>query len=170
MLIELNNWIANHQALVATVGLPLLTLVVTQIATRSSEQKALSNARIDRKLQVQLKMADFRREWIEEMRTELAEFNAIIADADSIVDIDSKVPFLISVFQMKINDEEELGSNLISKIADAGDSIFISADTDEEKVGRGNVHHELCEAGRAYLKAEWSRLNRDLEAIDSISY
>lgn len=163
MIAEINSWIVEHQAIVVTVGLPALTLIVTQLTALSSERRISENNRKERALQIQMQIAEYRRDWIEKLREQLTEYNNLIATRHLDDSQLSRIPYFISSFQMKLNADEPLAQELISTIVHAAAVAF-----DEVEETDSSVHNELCEASQKFLKAEWDRLKSDLMHEDQV--
>lgn len=161
---NLNNWIVSHQALVVTLGMPLLTLAVTTLATNSASRRANEERRAERALQRELKRADFRRDWIEETRSELAKFNALIGGVIEQKEL-GELAFLLGQIQMKINPDDPLAFELKEKMIDL---MANAAGDDDVAPGerQARMRGDYCETARQFLKAEWVRLNADLEKVD----
>lgn len=78
----LENWLSNHLTLVASVGLPLLTVSLTgwvSYLTTKANTKAQGR---QRDLDYQLKLAEFRRSWINDVRDDFAIYTARTWDKD----------------------------------------------------------------------------------------
>ena len=72
----INSWIANHQALVVAVGIPILTALTASLVSYLTSVATLEARKRDREQQVLFKIADYRNSWIGEMTKDLADFQS----------------------------------------------------------------------------------------------
>ncbi|QCO56194.1 hypothetical protein EOK75_10925 [Pseudorhodobacter turbinis] len=77
MLNTWNAWIANHQALVVAVGIPILTALVTVIIAYFTNKANLRAQTRNRELQKQTRLFDSREKKISELREAFTKLEAI---------------------------------------------------------------------------------------------
>ena len=159
MLSEINSWLNSNQLLVFSILLPLISSAVAFYSARYSTKLALSNSRIDRNLQKELKLADFRQLWINDFRDDIAALQGYVL-AHSHVPSDEfgkEVGKIIARIQMRLHkddpDREAMNSSLKKLISEA----------QGKKVDEAEA---LTIVGQRILKREWERLKKDLEAAN----
>lgn len=148
---EINAWIDGHLALVVLVGVPLLTACVTAFVSYKATQANIKGQDRLREHNNQLKLAEFRQSWINDMRQDFALYTArtwsnelnrgdeaskelVMAQARILMRMNPKDP-----------DYEDLLQSLRNPVANPD-------------VDRG----ALYELGQRILKREWERLKFDL--------
>ena len=78
---EINQWISQNQALVTAVGVPLLTVIVTTIVSVTTTRANLRAQVRQRQLGRDLKWAEFRRAYVEDLRNDISEFIMVSSKA-----------------------------------------------------------------------------------------
>jgi hypothetical protein len=152
---KINTWITDHLTLVVSVGVPVLTVLVTLLVsylTITASTKAQSR---QRKLEHQLKLADFRQAWIDDMRTDLALYTARTWSASLNEGIDAEKERVMAqariLMRMNPNDPDY-------------DAIKKSLGNPVANLEAGRK--ALFQIGQGILKREWERLKADLNAVD----
>ncbi|OJI95336.1 hypothetical protein LY10_01027 [Planktotalea frisia] len=151
----LSAWIDERQALLILIVMPLLTLIVTWRINKASERRAFQQRLIERSLSRQLKLADFRQRWIDEMRDDIAEYSALTWNSEINTGVESQKALvtLQARILMRMNPDDidypKLQSALATPVADQNE-------------GR----KALAIVARGILKREWERLKADLEDIE----
>lgn len=152
----INSWIDDHLALVVSVGVPILTVLVTVLVSVLSIKANIKAQSRQRKLDHQLKLADFRQAWINDMRTDLALYSALTWSGSLNQSDEAKKEQVMAqariLMRMNPNDPDYVAMerSLLNPIAN-------------EKVDR----KALFQIGQPILKREWERLKSDLNAVDS---
>ena len=162
---ELNTWLLEHQALVASFSVPLLTLIVTAIVTISQSTQASRNRINDREIQRLVKIAEFRETWLNDLRNELADLISYSLDRGERAP-EKSVAFNRSLakVRLRLNEKEESTAELNDALDEILDYHELAKNKDDPR--RGEAQSQLVQAGRKILKAEWDRLRSDLELVD----
>jgi len=153
--IIINDWLAKYLTLIASVGIPLLTLYVTSRIASAATAASNEAAKKQRELTYKLKMADFRQAWINDMREDLALYTALTWSSDLNKGAESEKARVIAnariLMRMNTKDQnyEVVQKSLLDPVAS------------KEKGSRA-----LYQVGQDILKAEWTRVKDDLEAVD----
>jgi hypothetical protein len=151
----INSWIDGHLPLVVSVGVPVLTAIaagMVSFLTTRANNKAHER---QRKLTHQLKLADFRQAWINDMREDVALYTARTWSADLNEGLEAKKERIVTnariLMRMNPNDPEyeAMRISLLNPVAMP----------QTERLA-------LFEVGQRILKQEWDRLKKDLEAVD----
>jgi hypothetical protein len=164
-LIELNDWIGRNQPLLASVAIPLITLIVTLSVNSFSNARASKDRILQREMTRKIKIADFRRDWIDELRSELAEV-VQLSGSDFISKSSelsgSKHVFelyaLVSKIEMRLNPEDE-NYDLLRRDLE----LCTKASSTEEIAF---AHAGIVTNGRKVLKTEWEKLKSEMRSID----
>lgn len=157
-MIELiSEWINNHQLLVISVLIPLLSAIFAAISSWYATRKALKTEHHKMRFDGVLKIAEFRQEWINTLRDEMAEFQSygILPGSDPGKERDfyrlgTKIELLMNPHDPDYLELQEHMYNFLS-VAD-GDTII------KYRQNAGFV--ALCQK---ILKREWDRLKSDIE-------
>ncbi len=154
-LLSANEWIANHQVLFVAAGIPILTAGVTAFISWRTTHSIILAQNKERELARAIKLADFRQDWINSMRDDLAAYSALGWKSE----LQADVPFqrerlsLLSRILMRMNpadpDYPALKKSLQDPIGKPSESI-----------------EALAIIGQRFLKREWDRLKKDLSSIE----
>ncbi|MFT6021945.1 MAG: Tfp pilus assembly protein PilO [Ascidiaceihabitans sp.] len=157
---EINNWIVAHQALVATIMIPILTLFVSWVVSYASEKRMEKSRRADRLLQTELKLVEFRQAWISELREKLALFHSLTGQQKTENLSDTIECFTVySSVMMSMNIEDPLVREL--------SGIMTECTEDLEPSDLADAHVKLTFMAQKILKAEWERLKNDLTSVEN---
>ena len=152
---------------IGTVALiSFLALLTTIISINYSEIRENSNRRV----QAELKISEFRQQWIKELREEIALFSKLcFASAPqstfSEEDIDEIFGLMMRV-RLKLNLNEELASALWTNmnLAFASACSYQPGDSQQDrKNSMETSQNQLAASAQAFLKNEWDRLKSDIE-------
>lgn len=154
-------WVSSHTDLLALVGIPLLTILVTWRTNRAAENRATKQRKIERKLAQELKLVDFRQAWINELRGAFVEYHGALYADGGTHNIDMmRVAQLITKITLLMNsndpDYPELVRTRKALIAE---------------VAAGNPAPSLAgsnDIAKKILKREWERLKADLKKVEEI--
>ncbi len=157
----LQKFITDYQVIIISLGVPLMTVFATWFVSAQTNRTARRLAEKERRQNVQLKLAEFRQAWINDLRNELARYSSLTlssrgksfsdAELQNIVEVGSRI-------MMRVNsqdpDVELLKAALSAALPSSGNEV-------EEKEALS-----VTEIGRRMLKREWERLKADLAEID----
>jgi len=157
-LSKLDAWIATHQLLVVSLGLPLLTIILAAIVGYITTHMSLSAQKADRLQVREIQISQFRQQWVNELRNEFAEFSSLIIQDWEKDSPPSNMGFCAAktLFLMNPDDPDydalvDIQKNLIEA---------------KEKTGESDDVHLLISIGQRILKREWERLKLDLVRLD----
>jgi hypothetical protein len=150
----IDSWIADHLTLVVSLGVPILTVLVTVLVSYLTIKANTQAQSRQRKLEHQLKLADFRQAWIDDMRTDLALYTARTWSASLNQGVEAEKERVTAqariLMRMNANDPDyaALVRSLSNPVAD-----------------READRKALFQIGQGILKREWERLKADLNVV-----
>ena len=153
---NINTWIDGHLPLVVSVGVPVLTGIVAAVVSYLPTLANNNAQNRQRELTHQLKLAEFRQAWINDMREDFALYTARTWSDDLIEGVDARKERIIThtriLMRMNPNDPdyEAVRSSLLTPKAvpeDGREALFL--------------------IGQRVLKREWERLKKDLKEVDN---
>jgi hypothetical protein len=149
------NWITNHLNLVTAIGVPILIVMITawiSLMTARANNKAADR---QRDLTHQLKLADFRQAWINDMRNDFAIYTVHTWDESLNEGAEAKKERVAAQARilMRMNENDPDYEALLASLLDP------VARPEED-------HRALFEIGRRVLKREWERLKDDIADIE----
>jgi hypothetical protein len=151
----INAWISTHQPLLISVVVPLLTLFVSQRASRSSERAAAKSKLIERRLQSEMRIAEFRQVWIDKLREAFVD---IIENCSKPIRTGNEDYPIVMARVARV----ELMMN--PRDPDYGKLKIL---VDQLRAGdHSGVPKELVTVSQAILKREWDRLKGDLAKVE----
>ena len=151
-------WLSSHQTLVVSIGVPLLTLLVTNMSSHYQDRRANERQVFERKLQKLLKISEFRQKWIDDFRTDLAELISYTVNPDHIETEHTRAfNACMARIQMRINPADVDATDLKKALYD----LRLAKQNDG-----GEVQSDLTRIGQKFLKKEWDRLRRDLDEVE----
>ena len=154
-LTEINQWIADHQSLVVAVGVPALTAIAAGAVSWITTRANLAASRRARLLEAALILANFRQNWINDLREDLARYSALTWDKELQAEVSAKrdLVTLSASILMRLDpkdaDHSKIRQALLNPIADP------SSDRDA-----------LAIVSQGVLNREWEKLKKDLTSID----
>ncbi len=151
---SLNSWIVEHQAVIAIVGVPLLTLVVTALVSYFTVLANNNAQDRQRELSHQLKLAEFRQSWINDMREDFAIYTARTWSEALNKGPEAQKELLVAQARilMRMNPSDPDYDSILCSLRSP-----IAHPESEKKA--------LFEIGQRVLKREWERLKDDLNAV-----
>jgi hypothetical protein len=153
-LSAVNAWIFDHQPLVISVVVPLLTLFVTQRAGKFSERSSARVKLIERRLQSEMRIAEFRQVWINDLRSCAVEIARNCSGSPSTQSLQDLMG-LITRAELLVNPKDKDYPRLRE--------IF-----DRMRAGdRSDATGNLREVFQSILKREWDRLKDDLAKVET---
>lgn len=123
-----------------------LALLTTLIANKFADRRELAN----RQTATQLKIAEFRRAWIEGFRNELSEFISLATEGRTDDQAAARSIAKMSSVLMRINEDDPL----LPEIENSMSQCLLEKDPDR----LANHQAELMMKGRVILKNEWFKL------------
>ncbi len=153
-LSTLDAWIANHLTLVVSVGVPLLTVVLTGLISYITTIANTNAQDRQRSLDHQLKLADFRQAWINDQREDFATYTARTwsESLNKGAEAEKERVMAQARILMRMNPKDPDYETLLESL---GNPV---ANPNEDRKA-------LFEIGQRILKREWERLKTDLKAV-----
>ncbi len=165
LLTAWNQWIIGHKELITLVVVPLITLAVTTIINRSAEKRSAAaskeaqyRAAQERKLQLELsrrmKLADFRQNWIDQLRDDFAVILAFAPEYGKRDDAKfAEVNERIQSVLLRMNPNEDAPKAIFKQLLRL---------INEKEAEKESIAFDLMNLVNLYLKSEWVRLKREL--------
>ena len=159
---SLQAFISQYQVLFVSIGVPILTVLISWFVAVQTNRTSRRMAEKERALGVQLKLAEFRQEWINGLRVDLAAYSAATFHS-------KLIPYTVEQYREVI----ALGARMVLRMnpKDPDFEKFKTAlsnalpgstkEADETKVS-----DTVVAIGQSILKREWERLKSDLAEID----
>lgn len=163
-----NVWIQEHQALVVAVGIPILTTVVAGLLSLITNRSTLSAQKRQRFLEKEIKMAEFRQVWINDLRVSFAKF----ASLDTKVHFDATQPDLIemvevgSLILMRMNRQDPDYEQVARNVERAIDRTTSAGRDSPSILEKYKDVEPIVIVAQRILKREWERLKHDLARIE----
>ena len=159
--VAIQEFISKFQVLFLSLGVPILTMLISWYVSVQGNRTSRGLAGKERFLAVELKLAEFRQLWINELRADLAmyfseTFN--IQDRPLHDDALRNVIALGSRITMRMNPADPDYAALQQALSD----VLPSSDDQKSSGGIQSV----TKIGQLILKREWKRLKDDLRRID----
>lgn len=153
---EISAWINNHQLLVVSIIIPLISAGVAALSAVYSTKRALKHQRERLNFQAKMKVNEFRQDWINDLRDVMSEFqsygvlpNTNPSQEKEFYRLGTKIELLMNP---KDPDYNELQQHLYA---------FLHA-SDGETIDKYGINAEYVDICQGILKREWERLKRDL--------
>jgi hypothetical protein len=159
--LDINAWILSHQALVVAVGIPLLTTLVAGIISWLTNRANLAAQTRSRELQRMIKLADFRQEWINSLRNEIAEHQALCL---------ASMPALnqgTSISQDRTYRLAELSNKILLRVGSSDPEykkLSKALAIDQLRISQNEIPaQDTNHISKSILEREWERLKQDLK-------
>jgi phosphate/sulfate permease len=161
MVIEISKWLSENQLLVFSLIVPLLSGIIAYLSALYSTSRALKENKATRSLQKQLKLADFRVEWINELRSELVRLQAaiLVHRSKRSAETEREIVQMAAAIILRMNPDDEDYDELSIEIRKG---LNFSMKKEEVET------YEIAEVARRILKREWDRLKSDLDESDRL--
>ena len=169
-LIAMNEWIVGHKELVTLVAVPLFTLIVTASINRSAEKRsnqerasaekrAVKERRLQLELSRRMKLADFRQNWIDQLREDFSVILSVIPESSPEPLLHEANKRIRSVL-LRMNPAEDLPK----EIFELHQQMINAKPTQKE-----DITFDLTNKVNVYLKSEWERLKTELSEYDMLA-
>jgi hypothetical protein len=153
----LEKWIVDRWATLTSLGtlvlVGFLTIGSTHIANTAAERREASN----RSISAELKIVEFRQQWINGLRDDISEFLSLSGDKLSSEALD-RVHLLNVRIMLRLNPTEDLTRELMTDIT-AILSAMNSKNSKELQAGQTQMQM----TSSAILKGEWDKLKLALK-------
>ncbi len=163
MMDVIEAFLEEHQLLLFSIVLPLMSAIVGYLSSKHGARAALKRLQSQQRFASVEKISDYRSAWIQELRAEISEFNAL-TQAASAMNVSQEAAIhavkLQNSILMRINPDDPDFENLRIAISDALDRA-------QNQSPRTANSPSLMKIGARILKREWERLKSDLEGAFS---
>lgn len=150
----ISAFIERNQALIVLVGIPLLTMWVTQRSAEAAATRAAQTALVDRKLRSEMRIAEFRQTWINDLRAVIVEIARACSDPHPTSSRYQELVSLTTRAELMMNPGDKDYPRLLE--------IF-----DRLRAGDiSDVPRNLTDVFQSILKREWDRLKDDLAKVE----
>jgi hypothetical protein len=167
--VQLNGFLFKYRSVLISLGTLFVILLTTIFATHLSNTSAEKRQEADRLLNAELKLSDFRQEWINVLRNDLAEIISIsyvffdekekrLKNLSKLKDLDARV-------RMRLNPKPyaELERRIDSYIEE-----LVNCSENGDELGAFKAREGLARAGAKFLKEEWDFLKGNLDKLKRI--
>ncbi|WP_299413422.1 hypothetical protein [uncultured Sulfitobacter sp.] len=159
LLEALEQFIASHQLTLVVIAIPMLTLLVTALTNRSSERKSLAERRIERDLERERILVEFRQAWINDLRDALVEYCSQVFSSEERDDQWMNLIGATTRIRLLMNPNDPDFAELDGYLSQG-----IAAFSKDE--GISNLSTDINDVSQRILKREWDRLKEDLISLE----
>ncbi len=152
---SVNKFLGKNANILTSVGTLVLVGLLTVYATHLSNSSSDRRERNNRQIAVELKKAEFRQDWINTMRDDLATYSSLHWDHETQGGPEQRreAVALQARILMRMNPDDQDYEVLLSSLRNP-----IASQSEDREA--------LSIVGQRFLKREWERLKDDLAAID----
>jgi hypothetical protein len=157
-IIALQEFILRFQVLFVSLGVPILTMLITWFVSVQTNRSGRRLAERERALSVQLKLAEFRQEWINGLREDLAAYAAATFPNDSGMAPKENIAQIVALgarIMMRMNPQDPDYSDFQLALSHA-----LPSNEEQKKAAKEGT--TVVAIGQRILKREWERLKEDL--------
>ncbi len=154
---KIELFVSQFDGILISIGTLSLVSMLAVLTARLTNQSAERREKANRKVQSELKIAEFRRQWIDEMRSDLTEFSRLVFHRDGIDDISQLFAIRTKIY-MRLNLEEKKALAVVQAMDEAYTADFNEADT--ETLMKTQIR--LSRVSNEFLRGEWRRLKQDI--------
>ncbi len=154
---KIELFVSEFDGILISIGTLSLVSMLAVLTARLTNQSAERREKANRKVQSELKIAEFRRQWIDEMRSDLTEFSRLVFHRDGIDDISQLFAIRTKIY-MRLNLEEKKALAVVQAMDEAYTADFNEADT--ETLMKTQIR--LSRVSNEFLRGEWRRLKQDI--------
>lgn len=152
---KLETFISTYNGTIISLGTLFLVSALALLTTHLSSASAEKRERYNRRVQSELKLAEFRQKWIEDMRDDISELLRLSFHSSNEGEVSNAYKLSVKI-QMRLNLSEDLAEDLAKALE------VVS------RPGLSDLEHSAALANvavtsRKYLKQEWSRLKNDIQ-------
>lgn len=147
--------LSDRQELIIALGTLFLVAGFSVWGNHLSNSSAERRERVNRTLMAELKIAEFRQQWIDELRKELAAYYALAFTDPDHRDM-KEFGAMMTKIRMRLNLTEPLALDLYISMLTVGDI----KGRDPKKIGEDLS--DYMEKGHKFLRGEWVRLKKDI--------
>ncbi len=156
---SISVWLETHELLVLSVAIPLFSAFIAYFFARYSTRRALAAQRSTLQSQEQMKLADFRLAWIDNLREDAADYVTALATYNEKYSVGQpKLMALQCRIMLRVSEQDEDYHKLLTAMRAALDAAV--SNLEESQNFKSDELIELQALFKAILKREWERLKR----------
>lgn len=158
------GFISQYQVLFVSLGVPLLTILISWSVAVQTNRTSRKLADKERALGVQLKLAEFRQAWIDSLREDIACYAAVTFHTESDPIPAANLREIVTLgarIRMRLNTSDPDYEAFIA-------ALSYSLPTTGEQREQAKTGATAVSIGQKILKREWERLKADLVEIESM--
>ena len=160
MLSELEIWLDSNKLIVFSLIIPLVSIAGAAITSRYSVNRAIRSQETERNMQRVIKLAEFRQNWIDELRFEFSQFLGFIFGGHRISsDEMTEFNLVFSKILLRMNHDDPDFVLLMNEMNKAMDNLKDPLNGTNNP-NKSSVSLQVL-MGKI-LKREWNRLKSDL--------
>ncbi|MCB2135355.1 MAG: hypothetical protein KDE08_05325 [Rhodobacteraceae bacterium] len=153
---EFETWFLEHQVLILSVVIPLASAIIASLASWYATRRTLAGQKTERNLNRVLKLSDFRQDWTNELRSEFAQYLAILLGQKPIShERINEMALFHNKIILRMNHEDEDFETLMNAMSEALQAAKSDSPMTNQRV-------ELTIVMSRILKREWERLKHDM--------
>lgn len=159
---RIEGLLSDRQELIIALGTLFLVVGLSVWASHLNNKSAEKRERANRTLLAELKISEFRQQWIDELRKELAHYYELVFTDPNVRNM-KEFGSVMTKIRMRLNLEETLAKDLYQSMLRVGDVTL----TDPVKLG--TELSDYMEKGHKFLRNEWVRLKNDIREAQLLS-
>lgn len=161
-LIELSAWLEANQLFTFSMLIPGVSALVAMISSRFAVRRALDSERAQRQFSATTQIAGFRQEWINSLRSEIAEHQALCFASMPPLNQDS------CLSKDRTYRLAELSNRILLRVNRSDpeyDTLSKALAIDRLRISQNEVPaQDTTQIAQSILKREWERLKSDLKS------
>jgi hypothetical protein len=158
----IQTFIGHFQVLFVSLGVPILTVLISWFVAAQTNRTSRRLAEKERALEVQLKLAEFRQNWINGLRDDLASYAAATFNTPGMPIPEDHLREIITLgarIRMRMNPLDPDYDAFMAALSH-------SLPSSEKEAEAAKTSASVAAIGQRMLKREWERLKADLADIE----
>lgn len=152
---KLESLLLDRQEIIIALGTLFLVLGLSVWAGHLSNKSAEHREKFNRQTQAEIKISEFRQQWINELRDDVSRLISIASEEMDSEEL-AEYQLLWTRIQLRLNPDEEAHNELVGKLGALTNAIFSGN-------GHADAQTDIQTQVNILLKAEWERLKKDLK-------
>lgn len=156
VLEKFDQFLGAYDGLILSIGTLALVSALATLSTHLSNVSSEKQQRTNRKVSAELKIVEFRQQWINDLRDDISELLSLSGkpfDSDSL----TRWQLLNVRIHLRLNPDEEFSEIVMTGITDL---LAAACADNREKIPSAQTNLQI--SGSRLLKFEWDRLKDDL--------
>jgi len=159
---EISAWVETNQLLTFSVLVPLFSGLVALLSSWLAVRRALASGRAQRQFNATAQIAGFRQEWINSLRNEIAEHQALCLGSMPALTQDSGLSHDRTYRLAEISNRILLRVN---RSDPEYETLSTALAVDRLRISQNEVPaQDTTQIAQSILKREWERLKKDLKS------